>query len=354
MAGLKRPNIRLNEACDRYIERIKNEGQSERSIYTAYYILRRFRLALSGDPLLHTVTTATMDDYCFGAKGIRRGVSSNGFNRYRSVLKMFFDYALLMRWIDTNPMDAIGRARPDTPKPRLLLSAGELLRLLDNCATPIERVACALGMNTGLRGNDIRHLTVMDANLPTGLLQASIHKTKKLDQKPITLELHFELMKWLNEYADLMGCELSELHDDWYLVPSFWKGLVGKGQYGIRPYPTVMYSEPWKLVKRPLERMGFETKGEGFHTLRRSSARALFESLRDSGTGRDHALMIVKDFLNHTNTAITEVYLGLNQERAIRDTLLKSKPFLSVLAEAEQQRVDQPKETNGEAGCRAV
>ena len=85
--------------------------------------------------------------------------------------------------------------------------------------------------------------------------------------------------------------------------------------------------------------MGYPTKGEGFHTLRRSSARAFFESLRERGEGRDHALMIVKDFLNHASVAQTEHYLGLNQERTIRDALLKDQPFLTRLAGDEQARV---------------
>jgi hypothetical protein len=50
--------------------------------------------------------------------------------------------------------------------------------------------------------------------------------------------------------------------------------------------------------------------------------------------------MIVQDFLNHSSTQQTQRYLGLNQERTIRDALLKDKPFLSLLAQAEQARVN--------------
>lgn len=337
-------NIRLSDACARYLARIKNEGQSPSSQYTARYALSRFQKAVATrktpDPYVHEISKEDMDDYCYGPGGIRENVAAVSFNRYRSVLKVFFEYAAAMRWTDANPMEVIARARPDTPKPKLYLNAGELLTLLDHCANPVERVACSIGMNTGLRGNDIRHLTLFDASLASGVIQTEIRKTRKLDVKPITMELHWELNKWLNTYAELMECDRSELQSDWLLVPSYHAfTVVRTGARVLRPRPLQVHTNPWRMVQRPLAKMGYPTKGEGFHTLRRSSARALFESLRDAGEGRDHALMVVKEFLNHSSVMQTEHYLGLNQERVIRDALLKDKPFLSALAKGEQARV---------------
>jgi integrase len=341
----RKTNIRLSDAVDRYLERITNEGQAERSIYTARYALTRFRKAVAAsnprnpNPWVHAMTDAELDDYFFGPEGIRKNVGSVSFNRYRSVLKVFFDYAVNMRWTDRSPMEGVGRARPDTPKSRLYLGASELLSLLDYCGNPVERVACSIGMNTGLRGNDIRHLTLFDASLASGVIQTEIRKTRKLDVKPITMELHWELAKWLNTYAELTGLDSADdLPPDWLLVPSY-RNPAPRGESTIKPYPTRVHSCPWRMVQRPLLRMGYPTKGEGFHTLRRSSARALFESLRGAGEGRDHALMVVKEFLNHSSVSQTEHYLGLNQERILRDALLKDKPFLSALAATEQSRI---------------
>lgn len=343
--ALRPQNIRLSEAVAAYVQRIEREGQAERSVYTAKHALNRFQRAVATtrdpNPFVHLITEREIDNYFFGPNGIRQGIKSVSFNRYRSVLKLFFDYACLMRWTDVNPMSAVGRARPDMPAKRLMLNAGELIQLLEHCRNPIERIGCALGMNTGLRGNDIRHLTIFDANLAGGVIQTEIRKTRRLDNKPITMELHFELMNWLNTYADLMELDsYMDLPDDWLLVPSYRNNAPrGEPEGRVYPRPTQLHTKPYLLVKRPLERMGFPTKGEGFHTLRRSSARSLFESLRASDYGRDHALMIVKDFLNHASVTQTEHYLGLNHERAIRDALLKDKPFLSSLANAEQERM---------------
>lgn len=340
----RRQNVRLEEAITRYEERIKNLGQAEKTIYTAHYALRRFRIAmaerLGANPWLHNIQAADCDEYCYGANGIRQGVGSYHFNRQRSVLKLLFDYAVMQRWVDTNPMDAIDPARADARRSRLLLNASELLTLQERAGNPVERIALSLGMNTGLRANDLRHLTVFDASLAGGTLQTEIRKTNKLDTKPITMELGVELRRWFITYAEVMGLNgPEELPNEWLLMPSYRLPAPNERAQHIHPRPEQMLSHPWRMVQRPLARMGYPTKGEGFHTLRRSSARALFESLRESGEGRDHALMIVKDFLNHASVTQTELYLGLNQERVIRDSLLKDKPFLSSLAQVEQTRL---------------
>ena len=68
-------NIRLEEACERYIARIQNEGQADRSVYTAKYALSRFRKAVGTkrepNPYVHLISDHDMDDYCFGENGIR-------------------------------------------------------------------------------------------------------------------------------------------------------------------------------------------------------------------------------------------------------------------------------------------
>lgn len=345
MAPRRFQNVRLSEACARYLNRIQQEGQSETSIRTARYALSRLQKAVGTrsepDPYLHLITASMMDDYCFGENGIRRGVSAVGFNRYRSCLNQLFEYGLAMRWCDTNPMQAIGRARPDPAKTRLLLSAGELLALPDLCATPIQRVACSIGMNTGLRGNDVRHLRIFDVSLSTGTLQTEIRKSRKVDVKPITLDLAKELDRWLNTYARLMDCERGDLDDRWLLVPSYRIDPSGPkgGERKITLYPDRVLAKPHLLVQNPLRRLGYPTKGEGFHTLRRSSARVMFELLREQGEARDHALMIVQAHLNHTSTVMTQHYLGLSHERDLRDDLLKGQSFLSAVAQREQERV---------------
>jgi integrase len=360
MVAKSKNNIRLSAAVARYLDRIKNEKQSETSQYTARYALARFQRAVvqkrDPDPYLHLITDTVMDDYFYGEHGISVGVKSVTLNRYRSVLLTFFRYAEDMRWVDQSPMVGIGRARPDMPVARLLLSATEMMQCLDTAPNPIDRIGLALGMNTGLRGNDIRHLRVFDVNFNNGLLDTFIRKTKKLDVKPITMELEAELRRYLTDYARMTGFDSpSELPNDFLLMPSFRRHSPREtGFYNIVPRPYNVHTKPWHIPQRALKALGYPTKGEGFHTLRRSSARALFESLRESGEGRDHALMIVQDFLNHSSTEQTQVYLGLSHERAMRDSLLKGKSFLPGLAVRESAGDTGKKETDGTRDDRQV
>lgn len=344
-----RQNIRLGEACDRYLERITQQGQSVNTITMTKFALEQLRktTAKGGyiNPLVHTISPADMDDYCYGPNGMRSNSTRTGkplrastFNRYRSALRTFFGYAVTMGWTDVNPMLGIASARPESPRAHLLLSATELLSVLDHTHNPVERIGCSIAMNTALRGGDVTRLKIFDANLIGGVLQTEITKSKKIDNKPITMDLHFELTRWLNQYAEIMGCAISELHDDWYLVPSYCTPPRGQ-KIVLRPLRQL--TNPWRLVQRPLERMGYPVSREGMHTLRRSSARVLFESLRQAGEGHDHALLIVSEFLNHSNVIVTQRYLGLNHERDIRNSLLKGKPFLSALAQGEQNKLDQ-------------
>lgn len=338
MPSKSKNNLRLSSAVARYLDRIKNEKQSDRTQYTARYALQRFQNAVATkrdpDPWMHLITDTMMDEYFYGENGIAIGVKAVTINRYRSVLVTFFRYAEDMRWVDQSPMMGIGRARPDMPVSRLLLSPSEMLTMLETAPNPIDRIGLALGMNTGLRGNDIRHLTIFDVNLNNSLLETFIRKTKKLDVKPITMELESELRRYLFDYAKMTGFSSpDELPNDFLLMPSFRQKIPReRGFYRVEPRPYQVHTKPWHIPQRALKALGYPTKGEGFHTLRRSSARALFESLRESGEGRDHALMIVQDFLNHASTQQTQAYLGLSHERVMRDTLLRGKSFLPQLA----------------------
>lgn len=353
MPPRSKTNLRLSEAVEKYLTRISNEGQSNSSQYTARHALARFQKTVATkrdpDPYLHLITSEVMDDYCYGVDGIRAGIKAVSFNRYRSVLVNFFNHGVNLRWTDVSPMEGISPARPDAQVSRLLLSATEMMSMLDLAANPVERVALSIGMNTGLRANDIRHLTIFDASLSTGTIQTEIRKTRKLDVKPITFDLYNELVRWLDLYASLTGLESrADLPNTWLLVPSYRLPAPKERNRRLVIKPTQVHTHPWRMVQRPLAKMGYPTVGEGFHTLRRSSARALFESLRESGEGRDHALMIVKDFLNHASVTQTEHYLGMNMERTIRDALMKDQPFLSRLAEGEQEKIREVQDRNRE------
>lgn len=340
-------NIRLSEACAVYVKRVEAEGKALATVQFTGKVLTRLRATLKGDPYVHIISPAMLDNFCYGAAGIRTNsrtgtpMSAGGFNRYVSVLRGFFGHALALGWTSLNPMTTVSALKADPERPRLLLNASELLAMLEHCCNPLERFACALAMNTGLRAGDLTRLTVFDVSLAGGTIQTQIRKTGKYDIKPVTMELHQELVRWLDTYADLTRLTSpAELADDWYLIPTYRTPSPREVDRRIKLRPLTRHQTPYRLVQRPLARMGYPTRQEGFHTLRRSSARIFFETLRSAGDGRDHALMVVQDFLNHSSTVQTQRYLGLNQERAIRNLRLQGQPFLSAAREHEQDRLN--------------
>lgn len=285
--------------------------------------------------LLRDVDERTMVRYFNGLRPPR--LSGSSFSNYRQYCMMFFKFCLAEGWIDRNPMRHVDPA-PVVKRPRLQLSAQELLAALDG-ANPRDRIALALGMNTALRANDIMALKVGDVNLSNNELSAYIKKTKKHDIIAICLELREELIRWFDHYAQTMGLGdwMRDLPNGWTLVPpmhfqaaNVWRPELG-GRIVYQPEAT--YTHPERIVQAALERLGHPTKGEGFHTLRRSTARRFYELAIEKGV-RD-PMRMPQALLGHTRRETTEIYLGMTIEREMRDELLRGKSFLRAVADGE-------------------
>lgn len=328
---------RYGEATSRYLTRLKARGSSDDTCRVVYFALQRLGRWLQseghGDPYVGGITVAAIDDYFFGPTGLTAGnISAITHNNYRAYVTGFFKWCHTMRFITESPMDAVARRRPDQPKPHLILSANEILAAIEGTANPRDRAMLAVAASTGLRSIDIRKLTVGEVNLETGNISTEIRKSRKRDVKPVPVELDQELRRWFTEYATLAGVAVRDIPNDWMLFPKMGYSPLSKAWY---VYPRVELIRVSHIASKALEQLGLPTAGEGFHTFRRSSARAFFEALQTDDRGRDRALLIVKGFLNHETTAMTEIYLGLSHERDARDRILKGQSFLGALAAQE-------------------
>lgn len=257
----------------------------------------------------------------------------SSFNNYRQYVVGFVTYCRGRGWIDTDPMMHVDPLRVPR-RTRLQLSAVELLKMLET-AEPRDRIALALGMNTGLRAGDITALRVGSANLTNGLLTAYIHKTKQEVELPITAELDAELLRWFVHYAQVQSVALAELPNTWMLVPpAHWYGNnPHKPELGGRTlYKTGQrYTHPELIVQDALKLLGHDARGEGFHTLRRSSARVLFDLAASDGVG--DPIRIPQSLLGHASRTTTERYLGVTHEKVLTSKMLRGKSFLGRAAE---------------------
>lgn len=222
---------------------------------------------------------------------------------------------------------ARSQARPDrhrVPVERF----GELLDAAGR-RHPRDRALVSVGLYLFLRASEIRHLRLSDVDLEAGELHVYIQKTDDYDIMPISAELDIELRRYLAFYEAQQG----PLNPDWYLTPARASHAFRNenGWFIKEDRPTNLHPECFLtknaagVVQLALRDIGFQTKGEGVHTLRRSGARAYFDSLVSQGY--DGALKRVSAMLHHASVTMTERYLGIREDRHSRNVALKGKPM---------------------------
>lgn len=263
------------------------------------------------------------------------------YNNYRQYLNAFWTYATRSGWVTSNPMLDVKAMKPDR-RIRLQLSAEELLAALDG-ASPRDRVALAIGMNTALRAFDIVSLTVGQVNLIDNLLVAWVEKQDVEREFAITTELRAELLRWMRHYALETGWTLETLPNNYRLVPAAHNSALGHdfsagSRTVYKPLGERAMSNPEKIVHRALARLGHPTQGEGFHTMRRSALRALYDLAKDDGI--PDPIRVPQTLAGHASRRTTEIYLGVTHEQQLTDEMLRGRSFLGRAAEAARDRND--------------
>lgn len=258
----------------------------------------------------------------------------SSFNNARIQLAAFWKYCRARGWVTENPMMHIDPLKVPR-RVRLQLAAAELLSMLDG-AIPRDRVALALGMNTGLRAGDIATLKIGSVNLANNWLEVWIQKTKKWKTYPISVELRAELLRWFDAYAEKMGTTAAALPNTWTLVPPIQSTSIRpyQSEDGERrtTYRTAgKLSAPQVIVQTALEKLGHPTHQEGFHTLRRSAARVLYDMAKAKGL--PDPITYPQALLDHGKRGVTEDYLGVTHERDLFNDLVRGESFLGQAAE---------------------
>lgn len=270
--------------------------------------------------------------------------SSNNFRQYA---KQFFTYCVAKGWMQFDPMLNI-RPVAAVKRVRLRLTAAEMLQILED-ATPRDRIALAVGQNILLRAQDVMMLTIGNMMVDTGFAAAWVEKNDTELELPISKELRAELLRWMEHYAFESGLvtadgtgDIAALPNDWYLIPPVQYLALNPNDPtgpGRRVYdPKRHIKHPEKIVHRALVKLGHPTKGEGFHTLRRSAARAVFDVAEADKDKSASSIRITQAFLGHKNQATTEIYLGLESDRQALNKLIRGKSFLTRAAELDRDR----------------
>lgn len=261
----------------------------------------------------------------------------------RNKIAAFFEYCKARGWTTLDVKTAAtlpksGHVRKDY----LRLTAEEMLKLLDLCEHPRDRMYVALQMNTGLRASSITLLRIKHVHLSKGYLFVQVPKSSIVDQLMITADLEPELRRYLTWYQETYG----PLNPEWFLVPAkrqrqFVSYNVKEPAESVRMTPDKRFKQVTRSLRPILKKLGYsdeELAKEGSHTLRRSSAVAFRDLLLKEGV--KDATPVVSSFLHHKNEATTRLYLGFDREKEIRDSLLGGRGFLTRLSETPDNIVD--------------
>lgn len=265
------------------------------------------------------------------------GIAQGQRNNLLSVLRKFLAYCERERWMEageTSRLLATRKSKGYQREQKFYIPVTDFQALL-NCQDrhPADRAVIALALYTLARKSEIQALTLKDIDFEARTLNVWRQKRKRWTPVGMTPELEAELVRWLTDYAALMGYEKYKhmLWDqpDWHVIPRLVphlrapgeRNFAATGEYDLDPTCSIVTME--HIVKRALDAIGASTTrtgakvrhlGEGMHTIRRSGARALFKYLSGK-VGKDDALLTVSVMLDHENTAITLRYIGLELQR---------------------------------------
>lgn len=288
--------------------------------------------SVAGDIQPRNITTRHADQL---VRVLAEGKATSTFNARLAGVKAFFRWCQRERLLprDRFPVDDV-TSRKISRADRHRLPVERFEELLDAAGRrhPRDRVLCAIGLYLFLRASEVRALRLKDLDLDAGEIHVYVLKTDDYDIMPISAELDVELRRWLTWYEQTHGT----LNPDWLLVPRRascpWKEEDGRWLRDQASTPVVPAGSVGHLerpVKVVLTDIGWQTtdnptlQREGMHTLRRSGARAYFDSLVDAGY--DGALKRVSAMLHHSSVTMTERYLGIREDRHTRNIAIRGQ-----------------------------
>ncbi|MEV5084976.1 tyrosine-type recombinase/integrase [Streptomyces sp. NPDC056159] len=322
------PNVSLAKAS--FIQQRAQSSQSRQVKYGFVSLLTRFQTSVK-DCHVGSLRAHHLEEFFYGAGGLSDTCGSTTLGRYRNDTKQFLAFCHRREWTAHAPdvlLDGIREKSTKSNRNRYRMTRDELRHLLTGAEDPRDVALVAFVACTGVRISEALGMRIRDVSFNKGELYVYLPKTKEEVTYPLASDLEAALRAWLTAYAEQVG----PLKRTFYLFPPYHGRRFTKGG-GVSPAgqynPESPIQQP-RLILAPIaERTGIELEsGDGWHTVRRSFARILYDDC--VSMGHDAALRIVQAALNHKTVQTTERYLGLNPERQTFHRIMKGQPFLSV------------------------
>lgn len=317
----------LQEAVTEYLSHLSAKGLALGTVKNRHDSLRAL-VRSAGNVLVWNITAKHLDRVFTVNSHWASGTRNNRLYHY----KHFFGWCRARGYMHRDSDPAFGWSNVKVArKDKMMIPVSEWGTLIDMCETPNERIVIATGLFLFLRGSEQQLLQLKHVHLDDLEIQVFRKKTTDWDVMPISLELAGYLREHLTYLATMNAPK-----PDHYLIPTNTppqqrlNGRFVKGSCLVNPDRPFL--RPYDVVKAVLGRAGYPTFREGEHTMRRSGARAYFDTLVDSGY--DGALRHVQAMLGHEHAEMTERYLGLRHDRIKRNARIKGKPMFPALQDA--------------------
>lgn len=315
--------MKLAEAQQVWITHLASAGASKNTITAYRYTVDALR-RVTGDIYVLHITADHIDRLFLSSTW-----APSTRNGHLSHLRTFFGFCRSRGWMHRDIDPTFGRRKVKVPKFEMQrIPVTEWSRLFDATRHPQERIVVATGLYLFLRASEQKRIQLKHVHLDQQEIEVFRQKTQDFDRMPISAELDGHIRAHLTWMASRF-----ELHPEHYLCPSrlMTQERDERAKYnGLGEIdPTKPINLPYRTVQRVLARAGYPTEKQGEHTLRRSGARAYFDTLVEQGY--DGALRRVQSMLGHESSRSTEDYLGLRLDRYARNRDLRGKPMFPNL-----------------------
>jgi site-specific recombinase XerD len=309
--------------------RCKTTG-SRQTRYSYTSLLNRFVVHMK-DGHIGSVRPHHLEDWWYAEGGLADTCQGQTLGNYRNSMKQFLSFCHRRQW---NPytaellLDGIREKSTRVNRNRYRMTRAELRQLIAAADDPRDVALVCFVACTGVRISEALGMRVRDVSLKKGELYVFLPKTNQEVVYPQASDLETALREWMTAYTAQVG----KLKPSFYLFPTMHgrKFVKGGGWTPAGLYNPLHPIQQPRVILAPIaERAEIELEpGDGWHTVRRSFARILYDDC--VAMGHDAALRVVQAALNHASVQTTERYLGLNLERQQFHRIMKGKPFLTA------------------------
>ncbi|MEU3618870.1 site-specific integrase [Streptomyces sp. NPDC006872] len=321
---------KLSFARETFIRQRAAASGSRDVAYAYASLLRRFERSVN-DCHTGTIRAHHIEDFWYGPGGLSDTCKPQTLGKYRNDMKQFLSFMHRREWTKYTPdflLDGIREKSTRVNRNRYRMTRAELRQLIATASDPRDVALICFVACTGVRISEALYMRIRDVSFSKSELYVYLPKTKQEVTYPLASDLEAALRDWLTAYTGQVG----KLKASFYLFPAFHgrRWVTGGGRMPAGQYnPESRITGPNRLLAPIAEGAEIDLQeGDGWHTIRRSFARILYDDCVSSG--HDAALRIVQAALNHASVKTTEHYLGLNLERQQFHSIMKGQPFLTA------------------------